>query len=383
VPEPALSADLRAEQKRLRMKVEASQRTLDLDLRNDTDLERSHLLHRLDVLRVEWGRVQGEGRRKSKNTFHEVWSLAWSPENALALIEAGRFGNTVARAANSALLESCAAATTIPQVADLLERALNADCGESVPTLSLKLDALAAGSNDVPGLMSAVAQLAPVLRYGDVRKTDVGSLRVMLAHYAERICIGLPMAAGNISDELAEQLSPLLAGCDQAMRLLASEAVDAGEDWQRTLRQLAESSRSHPLLAGRAVRLLIARDALSGDEAAMFLSQALSPGVAAAQARWLEGLLADGGLFLIHDTHLLSLLDAWLRELPDEQFASTLPIARRAFSALSKPERRQLGQLVVAPASHAGRATDESYDWGREPRVVDLLQRLLQLEEIP
>jgi hypothetical protein len=384
VPEPALSADLRAEQKRLRMKVEASQRTLDLDLRNENDLERSRLLHRLNILRVHWGQPQGEPRRaRAKNTFHELWTLAWSPENALALIEAGRFGNTVERAANAALVEASAAATTIPQVASLLEQALNADCGDSVPALSLKLDALAAGSNDVPGLMVALAQLAPVLRYGDVRRTDVASLRVMLVHYAERVCIGLPLAASNISDELADQIAPMLAGCEQAMRLLASEEIDIGEDWQRTLRMLAGSGATHSLLAGRAVRLLIGRDALAAEEAAQLLSQALSPGVAAAQARWLEGVLAEGGLFLIHDPRLLTLLDDWLRALPADQFESTLPIARRAFSALSKPERRQIGQLVVAPGSPPqAAAADADFDWSRSPALVSLLQRYLKLEAI-
>jgi hypothetical protein len=382
VAEPALSADLRAEQKRLRLKVEASQRTLDLDLRNDTDLERSHLLHRLGILGVHWGLLQDDPRRaRAKNTFHEIWSLAWSPENALALIEAGRFGNAVPRAANNALLERCAAANAIPQVAGLLEQALRADCGESVPALSAKLDALAAGSNDVPGLMAALAQLAPVLRYGDVRRTDVGSLRVMLGHYAERICIGLPLAASNIADELADQLAPLLAGCEQAMRLLANEGLDIGEDWQRTLRLLAASGATHSLLAGRAVRLLIGRDALAPEESAQLLSQELSPGVAAAQARWLEGLLAEGGLFLIHDPRLLALLDDWLRALPAAQFEATLPIARRAFSSLSKPERRQIGQLVAAPGSAAQAVQAEAgYDWEREPKLLALLQRYLQLE---
>jgi len=384
VPEPALSADLRAEQKRLRLKVEASQRSLDLDLRNDTDLERSHLLHRLGILGVHWGLLQDDPRRaRAKNTFHEIWSLAWSPENALALIEAGRFGNTVERAAHNALLERCLAASAIPQVAGLLEQALRADCGECVPTLSAKLDALAAGSNDVPGLMGALAQLAPVLRYGDVRRTDVGSLRVMLGHYAERICIGLPLAASNISDELADQLAPLLAGCEQAMRLLANEQIDIGEDWQRALRVLASSGATHALLAGRAVRLLIGRDALSPEDSAQLLSQALSPGVAAGQARWLEGLLAEGGLFLIHDPRLLALLDDWLRALPADQFEAVLPIARRAFSSLSKPERRQIGQLVVTPASSAPAVpADAEFDWEREPQLVSLLQRYLKLEAI-
>jgi hypothetical protein len=129
------------------------------------------------------------------------------------------------------------------------------------------------------------------------------------------------------------------------------------------------------------VRLLIGRDALAPEESAQLLSQALSPGVAAAQARWLEGLLAEGGLFLIHDPRLLALLDDWLRALPAAQFEATLPIARRAFSSLSKPERRQIGQLVAAPGSAAQAVQAEAgYDWEREPKLLALLQRYLQLE---
>jgi hypothetical protein len=382
VPEPALGADVRAEQKRLRLKVEASQRALDLDLRTDTDLQRSRLLHRLQVLRVPWGELQREGRKRAKNTFHEIWTIAWGPELSLALIEAGRFGNTVERAANNALLEACAASNDIARVAQLLDQALRADCGDSVPELSRRLDTLAAGSNDIPGLVAAMVQLAPVLRYGDVRKTDVTSLRIMLAHYAERICIGLPMATANVGDELADQLSPLLAQCDQSMRLLASEDVDVGEDWERALHSVAASNASHALLAGRATRLLLARGVLDPESAAKLLSQALSPGVVAAQARWLEGLLADGGLFLVHDGAMLGLLDEWLRAMPADQFETALPIVRRAFSALSKPERRQVGQLVASPQARARNPGEQGLDWSRADRIVPVLVRYLGLEGV-
>ena len=81
---------------------------------------------------------------------------------------------------------------------------------------------------------------------------------------------------------------------------------------------------------------------------------------------------------------MLALLDEWLRGLPAEQFESTLPIARRAFSALSKPERRQIGQLVVTPGDHARAGPgDAEFDWERAPQVVALLQRLLKLEPMP
>ena len=63
-PMVPLQQDLLRLQKRLRLKPEALEKLLDLDLRNDTDRERSVLLHRLRLLGVDWGTPseQGEGQ---------------------------------------------------------------------------------------------------------------------------------------------------------------------------------------------------------------------------------------------------------------------------------------------------------------------------------
>jgi hypothetical protein len=53
-PTVPLEADLRATAKTLRLKFEALEKTLDLDLRREGDLGRSHLLHRLTLLGVPW-----------------------------------------------------------------------------------------------------------------------------------------------------------------------------------------------------------------------------------------------------------------------------------------------------------------------------------------
>ena len=63
-----------------------------LDLREPTDLERSHLLHRLDLLGVAWGEIP---QASGKGTFKEAWQLQWKPELAVALIEASLWGTTV------------------------------------------------------------------------------------------------------------------------------------------------------------------------------------------------------------------------------------------------------------------------------------------------
>jgi len=54
-PMVPLVQDLKALQKRLRLPAEAAQATKILDLREPTDLQRSHLLHRLRLLDVPWG----------------------------------------------------------------------------------------------------------------------------------------------------------------------------------------------------------------------------------------------------------------------------------------------------------------------------------------
>jgi hypothetical protein len=99
-PTVPLQRDLAAQQRSLRLKVAADETVLDLDQRRETDLARSRLLHRLNLLRIGWGKLSGAGdQRRRAGTFHEVWTLQWRPEFAVAVMEAARWGNTVAEAA--------------------------------------------------------------------------------------------------------------------------------------------------------------------------------------------------------------------------------------------------------------------------------------------
>lgn len=65
-PAVPLARDLTREQRRLRLKPEALERELELDLRKETDAGRSRLLHRLRLLGIDWGsrsvRAPGPGR---------------------------------------------------------------------------------------------------------------------------------------------------------------------------------------------------------------------------------------------------------------------------------------------------------------------------------
>ena len=81
----------------MRLKPEALERDLAVDLRSESGLDRSTLLHRLMLLGVPWGKLTDAGR--SRGTFRERWVLRWEPEFAVSLVENLVHGATIAQAA--------------------------------------------------------------------------------------------------------------------------------------------------------------------------------------------------------------------------------------------------------------------------------------------
>ncbi len=203
-PSVPLQQDLIREQKRLRLKPEAAQTVEDLDLRKPNDLDRSHLLHRLALLGIPWGEPQGTSGKKG--TFHEVWRLQWHPEFSIALIEAGRWGNTILDASTVRVRDLADRAPDLPALTVLLDRALLAELPDAVAHLTARLDTEAAVASDVAHLMGALPPLANVLRYGDVRKTDTSTIARVVAGLVARICVNLPGACGSLDDDAASAM---------------------------------------------------------------------------------------------------------------------------------------------------------------------------------
>jgi hypothetical protein len=253
--------------------------------------------------------------------------------------------------------------------------ALRADLGAALPEMLARFDALAADTGDVSTLMHSLPPLVELVRYGDVRGTDLGAAAGVLHHLSERIAIGLPLAAVAIDDEAAVTLRSALDACDAA---LSRSGADAG-DWCRALMQLADNSAAHALIAGRATRLLLDRGELDVDQTARRLGLALSPAVAVGQAMWIEGLLGGSGLVLLHQPELLTLIDRWLSALEAERFAETLPLLRRAFAEFSQPERRQIGERLKSDDGPAAAARTTELDPARVALVLPTLRRLLGL----
>lgn len=347
-PPVPLDADLRARARKLRLRIEAAERVLELDLRKPLDRERSEFLHRLVVLGIEWGAVTDD-LVESTGTFRETWELRWRPELSVAIVDAAAWGTTVPAAATARLVSTAVSAASLHAVTRSVELALLASLGDALDPVLRALDARAAADADVADLMTAVPALVRAVRYGNVRGTPVAPLTAVADALAARICAGLPAVAGGLADDAASRLRDAM---DQAHAALALRAQSAGGEavrsqWLTVLAGLARRRDVHGLIAGRVTRLLADAGAVPWPAASVRFAAALSAGVpAAAKAAWAEGFLAGSGLLLVHDRPLLAVLDSWITSLSQEQFTQVLPLLRRTFGEFTKPERAGIGRAV-------------------------------------
>ena len=375
-PAVALQLDLAALQKRMRLEPSASPETIDLDLRKPLLLERSHLLHRLNVLGIPWGKLATT--RGAKGTFHEVWQIEWKPEFAVNVIEASLWGNTVLDAAANKIESDALNTTELPALTKLVESALLADLSNSIPGLMRTIQKVAATSGDISHLMQALPPLANVLRYGNVRQTDTSMVRQVVDELMARVCIGLPAACSALNDEAAEQFFEHINAVQSAVGILQDDSHT--QAWVGALEHLSLQDGIHGLIRGRASRLLFDRSNPDGDTNRQ-MSIALSPGTPTPQAAaWVQGFLHGSGLALIHHTSLWRLVNQWVLSLSDETFISVLPLLRRTFSTFPAGERRQIGELAKGGSQTEMLRGEDDLDISRVEKVLPLLIKILGQE---
>lgn len=400
-PAVPLQRDLDRLQRKLRLKPEALERELELDLRKETDAGRSRLLHRLRLLRVEWG--EPVASRGSTGTFRETWRLRWEPELAVRVAEAGVWGTTVLAAATAKAEADAVAAQHLADVTALAERCLLAELPVALPVVMRVLADRAALDADVGHLAQALPALVRSLRYGDVRGTDTQALAEVAVGLAERVFVGLPPACAALDADGAEEMRRHVDAVHGAVGLLADASTststsapghgDLRARWRSVLRNLTARDTVPSVIRGRAVRLLLDEGELGSDEAARLMGLVLSPGTPPADgAAWIEGFVGGGGgggMLLVHDERLLGLVDTWLTGVPAEAFTDVLPLLRRTFSAYEPGVRRTLGELVRRGPGERGSSARAGcgipgfapeLDAGRAEAVLPVLRLLLGLE---
>ncbi|MEU8267288.1 DUF5682 family protein [Sphaerisporangium sp. NPDC049002] len=386
-PMVPLQRDLRDRQRRLRLRPEALERDVDLDLRKPLDLDRSRLLHRLGLIGVAWGSPR---EARGKGTFRESWTLEWRPEFDIDLIEASAYGTTVPAAATSRVQElvdlgsgrparhaepgpaGSASPRTLAELTGVAERCLLADLPGALPHVLSSISTRAALDSDVTHLMAALPALVRAQRYGDVRGTPARGLSVIVESLLSRIRAGLSAAVTGLDDDSAREMLGHVDAVHASVGLLES----GREGWLESLRGVAERRDLHGLIGGRLTRILLDAGTIPAEEVARRMSRSMSAGNPPAQAAaWVEGFLSGSGLLLVHDAGLLGLIDTWLTGLTGEAFVDVLPLLRRTFGAFAPPERRAIGGRVSS--GEAGRTTAPEADPDRAAPAVRTVLTIL------
>jgi len=340
VPLAPLLEDLQRQQKATRLKPEALERELSIDLRSDSGLARSTLLHRLTILDVPWGRLADSGR--SRGTFREKWVISWEPEYAVRLVENLVHGPTIEKASSSLMIDRLTKAETLSNTASGVYDAITADLPEAIAAGLVVLEEKSALSSDCLDILRTLPPLADTIRYGQARATSLGSLPGLMERLVTSCAVELDHASRNLDADSASTFAGAIRAADAAVRL-----VQLGEDiethWLQGLERLVDGKQTNPRVRGTAAQMLYEAGALGSEDVASLLQRHLSPGTGVPDAAaFFEGFFEGIAPRLIHDGPLRESVDRWICTLDDEAFTASLPLLRRVFSHLDRMERRRM-----------------------------------------
>jgi hypothetical protein len=375
-PQAPLQVDFQAQAKKLRLKFETDAKSIELDLRQDFDLQKSIFLHRLNVLKVGWG-ISSEGR--GKGTFKEIWALKWKPEMIVDLLDKAVWGNTVEFAANQYLQFLAQESKQLEQLTKLVEISLPAELQAGIEVLMKKMDELAASTTDTSVLMDAFLPLVRVSRYGNVRKTDLETVNFILTSIFYRFIAGLPMSCTGIDEDQALQIVEKIKGIHESIRLLEKEEL--WKDWATTIQKIISNPHSAALVHGACCKMMFDAKILDEESTAKEFSKALSisqePSYA---ANWLEGFLKDAANILILDETIWQIVNSWVANLPEDIFLQLIPLLRRTFASYSAPEKQKIAEKVKHGKSKTfNRQSSQELNHQRAKKVLPLLEKMMGL----
>lgn len=379
IPKPPLQVDIERQQKKLRLPAGAGRRDYTLDLRKDYDLERSILLHRLQLLDIPWGIKSHIG---GKGTFKELWHLQWDPSFTISIIEKGVWGNTLEEAANAWLTHRCEKETSLPAIAELLQQVIPAELAGAAVVIARRIESMAAAGNDVLQLVVALPRLVSIIRYGNVRRTDADMVRGIAESMITRVCIGLPVACCGIDDTTAGNLAEDCVRINHSIQVLQEPVCIA--QWDQCLQQIVRLQQAAPMMRGFAARQLMDSKAIQPDALQQLFYSSLSRSLPVAEtAAWLEGFLKGSGTILLINDELWQIIDSWVLQLQHDEFIQALPLLRRTFSAFTQTERRKIGEKVKYGGSRSMAAieTDNRIDVVRARKGLPVVMRLMGINE--
>ncbi len=343
-PTTPLERDLELTLKRLRLKRSSEDRVLELDLREERDREKSRLFRRLALFGVPWARREENG---GLGTFRETWRLRWTPELAVDLIEASRFGATVLEAASNATVAALEKIKTLSETLRLLEEVLPAEIDvDALEQVYRRLQDEVAVSGSPEEIFESIPPLTRMLRYKDVRESDATRVLPIFEALFERALVALPNYCANIDEDAAEDRVRQFNEIVYSLR--APEFMERLKAFFDVFVDLVDAPATSRLISGRFVRLLFEEKIFDERTLDLKISFFTSSSVPSKEiATWLRGFLSGSGQSILWFDSLWIALNRRVASFESEEFKELTPLLRRAFVDFTQSERRQAGETVA------------------------------------
>jgi hypothetical protein len=381
IPQNPLARDLALWQRKTRLKPQDLEVEIKLDLRSEAGLLKSTLLHRLNLIRVPWGKLTDA--QAGRGTFREVWVVEWEPWYSVSLAEALVHGVTIEQAAANATLKKVRETTSITELAGLIQSALVADLPETAASCIEQLQTVAVSSSDITDLMKAISPLVRVLRYGSARRLPEDALRSLILSISVEINAGVRIASRSLDEQTAAARISAMEAYDEALRLFGDDALTSS--WRSELGKMVSDDQVAPSVAGLSLRRLHDVHALEQDKVAAEFARHTGSSQPKEAGAFLEGFLRGGSEVLLQDEPLLRLLDLWLCELSETDFTDSLPLLRRSLSGFDAVARRRVLEKIqrgrqqsTFTASQIASESNPAFE-----AALPLLYRILGLGDLP
>lgn len=382
MPLAPLLEDLQRLQKQTKLAPESLAKEISLDLRSDAGLKKSHLLHRLRILGVNWGKMLDSG--SSRGTFREKWLLEWQPEFAVELVENLVYGNTIEQASNNKLAETMTHTQQLSELVKDVQKALQASLPHATDVGLQRLGILANQTDSTDELLGSLSPLIHLERYGTARAMALEQVGELVRQLTIKTSVALPYALRQIDNDVAEQYHKRIKDTHHAL-VLGELDEDVMAVWWQAIGEIAQSlhnkhqmTHTHSLLIGLCNRLLYQDDKISSQSLEDTLQKALSPAIATAEsAQFFAGFFQGATQNLLFDDVLLNVVKHWLIGLEGDEFVEYLPLFRRVFASLDPLERKHLLERVTQGKQRQSDYLPNADNYPLWQQQFSVLQKLL------
>lgn len=339
---PPLVGDIQQQLAAADLEMSRGARLVDLNLLEPADRAKSRLLHRLHVLRIRGYEYKGGSdflERDDLVKLWESWQVRWTTEFESSCIEASRYGTSLADAAAHCLLEqSQGIDRDIATATKLLLAAAQAGIDTISADLMQRLGTLLEQQSEFGAVTTALAHLLYLYCHDEVLGTSqspaIGEL--LRRCYERSIWLLESLAQGSEKESQLVQGVKAIGECLE--RTGAKLSLDRSELIAVLERAQAQSSKPAAVRGAAAGLLWKLGDATSEKILEILLLFANPDQL----GDFLMGLFALAREVVQRDAQLIRAIDQLLLEFASQEFQTSLPSLRLAFTFFTPREKHHM-----------------------------------------